>query len=154
MSMNVGPSAGDERRNHLDHQHHAAGRRDAGAADHLPDHHSGRHDVDSRSRCRRKRNEIRETKPENITISVDAKGRIFWNELRDRLRRAALIDRLKKISVIDAAARGPDSRRRHRALRRRRPHHLRLPARGHRQGRVHHRAADTRRLSLRGAANA
>ncbi|CAG1771207.1 partial Biopolymer transport protein ExbD, partial [uncultured bacterium] len=26
--------------------------------------------------------EVRETKPENITLSVDAGGRIYWNDLR------------------------------------------------------------------------
>ena len=44
-------------------------------------------------------NEIRETKPENITISVDAQSRIYWNELRIDTN-AALIDRLKKIAVL------------------------------------------------------
>ncbi len=44
-------------------------------------------------------NEIRETKPENIVISVDAAGRIYWNDLRIP-GTAALIDRLKKISVL------------------------------------------------------
>jgi biopolymer transport protein ExbD len=44
-------------------------------------------------------NEIRETKPENITISVDVSGGIFWNDLRIQST-AALIDRLKKVSVL------------------------------------------------------
>jgi biopolymer transport protein ExbD len=44
-------------------------------------------------------NEIRETKPENITISVDASGGIFWNELRIQST-GALIDRLKKVAVL------------------------------------------------------
>jgi biopolymer transport protein ExbD len=47
----------------------------------------------------KERNEIRETKPENITISVDSQGRIFWNELRISTNEA-LIDRLKKIAVL------------------------------------------------------
>src|SRR6202795_2291105 len=47
----------------------------------------------------KERNEIRETKPENITISVDAAGRIYWNDLRIPTT-AALIDRLKKIAVL------------------------------------------------------
>jgi biopolymer transport protein ExbD len=47
----------------------------------------------------KERNEIRETKPENITISVDAQSRIYWNELRIDTN-TALIDRLKKIAVI------------------------------------------------------
>jgi biopolymer transport protein ExbD len=47
----------------------------------------------------KERNEIRETKPENITISVDATGGIYWNELR-LANTNALIDRLKKVSVL------------------------------------------------------
>ena len=47
----------------------------------------------------KERNEIRETKPENITISVDAQSRIYWNELRIDTNQA-LIDRLKKIAVL------------------------------------------------------
>jgi biopolymer transport protein ExbD len=44
-------------------------------------------------------NEVRETKPENINISVDAAGRIFWNDLQIA-NTNALIDRLKKIAVL------------------------------------------------------
>ena len=44
-------------------------------------------------------NEVRETKPENIVISVDQKGAIYWNELRIA-NTNALIDRLKKIAVL------------------------------------------------------
>ncbi len=47
----------------------------------------------------KERNEIRETKPENINLSVDKDGRIYWNELRIDST-AALIDRLKKIAVL------------------------------------------------------
>ncbi len=47
----------------------------------------------------KERNEIRETKPENITISVDSQGRIYWNDLRITTNEA-LIDRLKKIAVL------------------------------------------------------
>ncbi len=47
----------------------------------------------------KERNEIRETKPENIVISVDAAGRIYWNELQIQSTQA-LIDRLKKVSVL------------------------------------------------------
>ena len=47
----------------------------------------------------KERNEIRETKPENITLSVDEQGRIYWNDLR-MPSTVALIDRLKKISVL------------------------------------------------------
>src|SRR5450631_3398790 len=47
----------------------------------------------------KERNEVRETKPENITISVDASGGIYWNDLRIPTTNA-LIDRLKKIAVL------------------------------------------------------
>jgi biopolymer transport protein ExbD len=47
----------------------------------------------------KERNEIRETKPENITISVDAAGGIYWNDLKIPST-VALIDRLKKIAVL------------------------------------------------------
>src|SRR5215469_2182340 len=47
----------------------------------------------------KERNEIRETKPENIVISVDQQGRIYWNDLRINST-SQLIDRLKKISVL------------------------------------------------------
>ena len=44
--------------------------------------------------------EIRETKPENITISVDSSGKIFWNDLYIA-NTAALVERLKKIAVLN-----------------------------------------------------
>ena len=47
----------------------------------------------------KERNEVRETKPENIVISVDVNGGIFWNDLRIP-NTNALIERLKKISVL------------------------------------------------------
>ena len=47
----------------------------------------------------KERNEIRETRPENITLSVDAADNIYWNDLR-LPSTTALIDRLKKISVL------------------------------------------------------
>src|SRR5215467_10275990 len=47
----------------------------------------------------KERNEIRETKPENIVLSVDTAGRIYWNELYIPTT-AALIERLKKIAVL------------------------------------------------------
>jgi biopolymer transport protein ExbD len=48
----------------------------------------------------KERNEIRETKPENITLSVDTSGRIFWNDLYIPST-AALIERLKKVAVLN-----------------------------------------------------
>ena len=47
----------------------------------------------------KERNEIRETKPENIVISVDEQDRIYWNDLR-MPSTDALVDRLKKISLL------------------------------------------------------
>jgi biopolymer transport protein ExbD len=47
----------------------------------------------------KERNEVRETKPENIVISVDANGKIYWNELQIKTT-AALIERLKKVAVL------------------------------------------------------
>ena len=44
-------------------------------------------------------NEVRESKPENIVISVDQKGGIYWNDLK-LPNTNALIERLKKISVL------------------------------------------------------
>ncbi len=48
----------------------------------------------------KEKNEVRETKPENITLSVDAGGRIYWNDLRIA-NTAALIERLKKVAVLN-----------------------------------------------------
>jgi biopolymer transport protein ExbD len=47
----------------------------------------------------KERNEVRESKPENIVISVDVNGGIYWNELRIA-NTNALIDRLKKVAVL------------------------------------------------------
>jgi len=47
----------------------------------------------------KERNEVREMKPENIVISVDANGGIYWNDLK-MPNTNALVDRLKKISVL------------------------------------------------------
>jgi biopolymer transport protein ExbD len=47
----------------------------------------------------KERNEIRETKPENIVLSVDEKGGIYWNDLKIPTT-AALLERLKKIAVL------------------------------------------------------
>ena len=48
----------------------------------------------------KEKNEVRETNPENITLSVDAGGRIYWNDLRIA-NTAALIERLKKVAVLN-----------------------------------------------------
>jgi len=42
--------------------------------------------------------QVRESKPENIVISVDQAGGIYWNELRIPTTQA-LVDRLKKVSA-------------------------------------------------------
>ena len=47
----------------------------------------------------KERNEVRETKPENIVLSVDQAGSIYWNDLK-LANTNALIDRLKKIAVL------------------------------------------------------
>jgi len=47
----------------------------------------------------KERNEVRETKPENIVLSVDLAGNIYWNDLKIA-NTTALIDRLKKIAVL------------------------------------------------------
>jgi biopolymer transport protein ExbD len=47
----------------------------------------------------KEKNEIRETKPENIVLSVDQGGAIYWNDLKIASTNA-LIDRLKKIAVL------------------------------------------------------
>jgi biopolymer transport protein ExbD len=47
----------------------------------------------------KERNEVRETKPENIVISVDAQSRIYWNELYIPTTNA-LVERLKKVAVL------------------------------------------------------
>ena len=44
--------------------------------------------------------EVRETKPENITLSVDLAGKIYWNDLYIPTTNA-LIDRLKKVAVLN-----------------------------------------------------
>jgi biopolymer transport protein ExbD len=43
--------------------------------------------------------EVRETKPENVIISVDRNGAIFWHDSRVR-DTGALVERLKKVSVM------------------------------------------------------
>jgi biopolymer transport protein ExbD len=48
----------------------------------------------------KERNEVRETKPENITLSVDANGRIYWNDLRMQSTNA-LVERLKRVAILN-----------------------------------------------------
>jgi biopolymer transport protein ExbD len=45
-------------------------------------------------------NQIRETKPENIIISVDAAGRIYWYDTR-MANATALVEKLKKVSTMN-----------------------------------------------------
>src|SRR5438046_7086551 len=51
-------------------QHHAAGRRDAGAADHLPHHHSGRHPGRSARAAEGKRSEEHTSELQSLTNLV------------------------------------------------------------------------------------
>ena len=48
----------------------------------------------------KERVEIRETKPENVIISVDTAGGIFWYDQKIA-NTEALVDKLKKVSKID-----------------------------------------------------
>jgi biopolymer transport protein ExbD len=48
----------------------------------------------------KERVEIRETKPENVIISVDTAGGIFWYDQKITSTEA-LVDKLKKVSKID-----------------------------------------------------
>ncbi len=48
----------------------------------------------------KERVEIRETKPENIIISVDTAGGIFWYDQKIT-NTEALVDKLKKVSKLD-----------------------------------------------------
>ena len=62
----------------------------------------------------KERNEIRETKPENIVLSVDQAGSIYWNDLK--LASTQRADRPAEEDLrAGAAARGADPRRRTRA---------------------------------------
>jgi biopolymer transport protein ExbD len=47
----------------------------------------------------KERVEVRESKPENVIISVDQTGNIFWYEARIN-NVDALVDKLKKVSVL------------------------------------------------------
>ena len=48
----------------------------------------------------KQRNEVRETRPENIVISVDAQGAVYW--LDARLQGSdALLDRLKQVARLE-----------------------------------------------------
>lgn len=48
----------------------------------------------------KERNEVRESKPENIVVTVDAKGGIYWFDARIA-KTDQLVDRLKKIAVMN-----------------------------------------------------
>src|SRR5438067_10666679 len=47
----------------------------------------------------KERVEVRETKPENVIISVDPQGNIYWYDARVP-DEAWLVDRLKKVSTL------------------------------------------------------
>ena len=94
----------------------------------------------------KERNEVRETKPENIVLSVDQAGSIYWNDLKIQST-VALIDRLKKIAVLvpqpEVQIRG-DGAREYTGVGR---IIYACQRAGHRQGGLHHRAAGPRRLT-------
>ena len=48
----------------------------------------------------KERIEVRETKPENVIISVDKTGNVFWYDQR-MSNVNALVDKLKKVSTLD-----------------------------------------------------
>ncbi len=47
----------------------------------------------------KERNEVRESKPEDIVVSVDAKGGIYWLDAKVNTTEA-LVDRLKKVAAM------------------------------------------------------
>jgi biopolymer transport protein ExbD len=48
----------------------------------------------------KERNEVRESKPENIVISVDVKGNVYYYDTRIT-NTQSLVDRLKKVSMMN-----------------------------------------------------
>jgi biopolymer transport protein ExbD len=48
----------------------------------------------------KERNEVRESKPENVVVSVDSKGGIYWYDARVTTTEQ-LVERLKKVAVKD-----------------------------------------------------
>ncbi|MEY2633492.1 MAG: hypothetical protein RIR00_2146 [Pseudomonadota bacterium] len=48
----------------------------------------------------KERNEVRESKPENIVVSVDAKGGIYWYDAKVA-NTQQLVERLKKVSLMN-----------------------------------------------------
>jgi biopolymer transport protein ExbD len=48
----------------------------------------------------KERNEVRESKPENIVVSVDARGGIYWYDAKVA-NTEQLVERLKKVAVKD-----------------------------------------------------
>ena len=57
----------------------------------------------------KERVEIRESKPENIIISVDTSGGIYWYDQKVA-NVEALVDKLKKVSTANPPARSANSR--------------------------------------------
>jgi biopolymer transport protein ExbD len=47
----------------------------------------------------KERNEVRESKPENIVVSVDLKGNIYWYDAKVATTQQ-LVERLKKVSMM------------------------------------------------------
>ena len=90
--------------------------------------------------------EVRESKPENVIISVDRAASIYWYDVRVP-NVNALVERLKKVSVMkpqpEVQIRG-DLEAQYEGVGK---VHLRVPACRHHEGRLHHRAAGARRLT-------
>jgi hypothetical protein len=68
----------ERRRSDVGHQRHAPGGRDVGAPDHLHHHDSGDRGAGAPD-LPKATNLPTQTKPENITISVDKDGNMYWN---------------------------------------------------------------------------
>ncbi len=80
-----------------------------------------------------------QTKPENITLSVDAAGKIYWNAYRQddmQVLFQKIVAEARKSPQPEFHIRGDKGD----ALGKHRPRHLQPAARRHRQGRFHHRA--------------
>ena len=88
-------------------------------------------------------NIARQTKPENIEISVNKDGDVFWN-VQPVADNDALFAAAEEGRGDEPAARGAHPRRREGALRIGRAGRVRVPARGHPEDQLRHRTAAAR----------
>jgi hypothetical protein len=95
----------------------------------------------------KERNVPTQTKPENIVLAVSKDGDIYWNTQDARHRERG--GRAEEGGGQGAAARGAHPRTTRKRATRRGPPGGGLPARGHRQGRLHHRSRRRRGQRLR-----